>query len=262
MLSNFPKYIREADIVRNTWGRDILFGKYDNMELFFFMASDNKTEFVDYDNHVIYVNSDDGFWHTAEKQDRAFKAAINLFDFDYVIVTNTATVLNLKMIDKFVNGDVIDKNLYYGGNFVLQLKKYPFFRGDFILLSRKSVLNIINKSKDVDFEDCFANDLYIFDALMRNDSTTDTFLKKFRCVKCIDKFENEFSLNQIGSNFYINTKMKDTKNSDLVISNIVGSYSLMNSDKRDYEFINDNLIKPIDVVETVIGRFKLEKIEE
>ena len=123
-------------------------------------------------------------------------------------------------------------------------------------------MNIINKSKDVDFDDCFANDLYIFDALMRNDSKTDTFLKKFRCVKCIDKFEQEFSLKEIGSNFYINTKMKDTKNSDLVISNIIGSYSLMNSDRRDYEFTNDNLIKPIEVVETVIGRFKLEKIEE
>ena len=262
MLSNQAKYIMQSNIVKNTWGKEILIGKYDNMQLFFFMASENGTEYIDYESNIIYVNADDGFWHTGEKQCRAFKVAINVFDFDYVIVTNTATVLNLKLIDKFVNSDVIDENLYYGGNFILQLKKYPFFRGDFILLSRKSVLNIINKSKDVDFVDCFANDLYIFDALIRNDLTTDTFLKKFRCVKCIDNFKNEFSLNQIGSNFYINTKMKDIENSDLVINNIVGSYSLMNSDKRDYEFTNDNLVKPIDVVETVIGRFKLEKIEE
>lgn len=260
LLSNITKYIRESNIVKNTWGKEILMGNYDNMQLFFFMASENGTEYIDYDSNIIYVNADDGFWHTGEKQCRAFKVAINFFDFDYVIVTNTATVLNLKLINEFVNSDFIDEDLYYGGNFILQLNTYPFFRGDFILLSRKNVMNIINNSEKVNFETYFANDMFIFNALMHYDLYSNIFLSKFRCVKCIDKFENEFSLNQIGSNFYINTKMKDTKNPDLVICNVVGAYSLLNSDKKKYDIIKDNLVHDIDIVETVSGRFKIEKI--
>lgn len=260
LLSNVPKYIRESNIVKNTWGKDILNGTYDNIQLFFFMASENGTEYVDYESHILYVNADDGFWHTGEKQDRAFKVAMTLFDFDYVVVTNTATVLNLKLINEFVNSDVIDEDLYYGGDFVLQLNLYPFFRGDFILLSRKNVMNIIDKSKNVNFGTYFANDMYIFYSLMHNDLYANIFLEKFRAVKCIDKFESEFSLNNIGSNFYINTKMKDTSNSDLVICNVIGAYSLLHSDRKQYDIVNDNLVHPIDVVETVVGRFKLEKI--
>lgn len=261
MLANIPKYIRESDIVRNTWAKDIFIGKYENIGLFFFTASENGEEFVDYDRHILYVNSNDGIFNTGEKQDRAFKLSVDLFDFDYVVVTNTATVLNLKLIDDFVNSDIIDENLYYGGDFVMQLKVYPFFRGDFILLSKKNVMRIISKSKEIDFSTCFANDLYIFEALFRNDIESAVFLRKFKCVKCIDKFENEFSLNQIGSNFYINTKMKGTKNSDLVICNVVGAYSLLNSDKKKYDIIKDNLVHNIDIVETVVGRFRIEKID-
>lgn len=261
LLSNIPKYIRESNIVKNTWAKEIFNGTYDNIQLFFFMSSENGMEYVDYDSNILYVNAKDDIWHTGEKQNRAFRVAMNLFDFDYVVITNTATVLNLKLINDFVNGESIDEDLYYGGNFVLQLNTYPFFRGDFILLSRKSVMNVIEKSFNVNFDVYFANDMFIFDSLMYNDLYSDVFLSKFRCVKCIDKFETEFSLAEIGSNFYINTKMKEQKNSDLVICNIVGVYSLLKSDRKKYDIVEDNLVHKINIVETVVGRFKVEKFD-
>lgn len=262
MLCNQNEYIVESKIIRRTWGKEILSGGAysDNMQLWFFTASQNGQEYIDEENNTIYVSCNDSLLGTGEKMKNAFRIVVNSFDFDYVIITNTRTVLNIKLIDRFVNSEYCNEELFYGGEFIFQVKRIPFFRGDFIMLSKKNVIRVNDAYDKVDFNKTFENDVSIFDSLSTYYSYCD-FLKQFRLIESIGKYEKEFSFENIGKNFYINTKFSNHpfENVNIYIPLIVGTTSLLLSDRKEYDL--KELVREVDVVETHAGRFKIEKID-
>lgn len=257
MTCNQEKYYKQELITRNTWAKNIFDGLYDNVNLYFFTASKTGYNYIDYDEKKIYVNSQDELIDTSEKTKIAFKMAVENLDFDYCVLTNTATVLNVNLINEFINSEFIDENCYYGGHLIYRVNLPLFFRGDFILISKKTVDFLSNNINIVKSNVFCANDVSIFIALSTLDKIEDIFLKKYKCVKCIDNYLEDFSLNDIGSNFYINTKIND--NEDICLPNIVGSYSLIKSDKRNYDI--SKLIFSPNKIDSVCGSFKINKID-
>ena len=259
MTCNQEKYYMQELMIRNTWAKNIFNGLYDNIYLYFFTSSLNGCEYVNYDEKKIYVNCEDGLINTSEKTKLAFKIAIENLDFDYCVLTNTATVLNVDLINKFINSEFIDENCYYGGRLKYRVNIPPFFRGDFILVSRNIIKFLADNIKIIKSYILGANDVSIFVALSTLDGMEKSFLEKLKCVKCIDCYFNEFSLYDIGSNFYINTKVDLAKdNNDICLANIVGAYSLMNSDKSNYDI--KNLTFNPTKIECFLGLFEINKI--
>ena len=56
MSCNQERYINEENIIRKTWGYDILQGKYENLSLFFYRGG-YENEIID--NNVLYLKSSD-----------------------------------------------------------------------------------------------------------------------------------------------------------------------------------------------------------
>lgn len=259
MLCNKEKWLNEANIVRRTWANDILQKKYNNIDMYFFTSSTNGEDYVDENAHVIYVNSKDGVADTAEKTIKAFKYSLNNFDFDYCILTNTSTVLNIKLINEFINSDLIDEKCFYGGKLICRFNACLFFRGNFIMLGHESVLKVATNSKIVSHLFYGANDVNIFYTLFYTEKIENFFLNKLMCVSCIDDFDDKFSVKEIGSKFYVSAKSEDLiDNDDVVLSNLVGVYSFIKSDNRDYD-ISKLVFRP-NIIDTVCGRYKIEKI--
>ena len=49
MTCNQEKYYKQELITRNTWAKNIFDGLYDNVNLYFFTASKNGYNYIDYD---------------------------------------------------------------------------------------------------------------------------------------------------------------------------------------------------------------------
>lgn len=262
MLCNQEKYIKQSLMIRQTWGRNVLSNSLENVEMYFFTKSESDKEYIDYDNHIIYVNASDDLFNTGEKTIEAFKMAINFFNFDYCVLTNTATVINIDLVNKFINSNLIDENCYYGGNLIYRITNPLFFRGDFILLSRKNInLVAINGSAIKNHIFYGANDVMIFVSLFENTKDGEqNLLKKYKAVCCIDDFERDFLINDIGRNFYVNLKMLKNDNNDIILNNIIGVTSLIESDKREYDM--SELVFSPKTIMTVNGVYKIEKILE
>jgi hypothetical protein len=251
---NADCYLTEEKLAFNTWAKPIKDKVYDNIELYFFRRGE--TEMIDEKKHVIFVDIADDLNHTYEKMYRAITIAKKEINFDYLVITNTATVLNLKLIDEFINSDVINDEKYYGGEMVLPVFCPVFFRGDFILLAKKKVEILAEKQ-------CYCeNDMEPFFQFMMAEElkSYDEFFKRMVQVKAVGDIKR-ININDIGSNFYVNCKAYDRKNSDAIIVNIVGVTSLIFSDKKKYDLKNLIYYTPKEI-NTNIGNFKIEKTDE
>lgn len=250
-------YINEEKIIRKTWGREILDGTYDNFDLFFMHSSDK--DFIDFDNNIIYTKSPDDYNGTGFKTILSLELIRQYKEHDYIILTNTATVLNLKLISEFIDSDAIDENKFYGGLVVFPAAHIPFFRGDFILLSKNSINYALEGYKQFSNKS-WPNDEFIFMCITRGNkflSDGKEFENSFMQVKSIDNFE-DLKISDIGGNFYINTKLLNRKNNDIIISNMISAYYLIKSDKNKYDF-NDIVHVP-NIVKTNNGIFKIEMV--
>lgn len=92
-------------VVKDTWAKPIIQGKYKNVQWFAYTACDKKHPYpyIDFEDHIIYVDCADGLFDTYEKTQKAYRMLLNagINDFDYVVRTNTSGFVNIdKMIDK------------------------------------------------------------------------------------------------------------------------------------------------------------------
>lgn len=253
MSCNADCYLTEEKLAFNTWAKPIKDKVYDNIELYFFRRGE--TEMIDEKNHVIFVDIADDLNHTYEKMYRAITIAKKEISFDYLVITNTATVLNLKLIDEFINSDVIIDDNYYGGEMVLPINCPVFFRGDFILIAKKSV-EILTERKYY-----LENDIEpFFQFMLESKNSYKNFFLKMIQVKAVGDIRR-INVDDIGSNFYVNCKAYDRKNSDAIIVNIVGVASLIFSDKKKYDLKNLIYTTPTEI-NTNIGNFKIERVDE
>lgn len=141
------RYINEEAIIRKTWGKNILDKKYDNVELYFYRGGSEKN-FIDEENHIIYLNSGDDLDETGQKTSDCFSLLKEKeIEYDYIVRTNTSTYINIDAILQFLELDFSD-NIVCGPCLKINNsnKNIPFLAGYFLIIPHK-IVDILSQYK-------------------------------------------------------------------------------------------------------------------
>ena len=144
MSCNIERYINEEHIIRKTWGKRIIEGKYDNIELLFYRGNSDEI-FID-DKNVLHLVSDDSYSGTFIKTEDALKWCLENKEFDYIIRTNTSTYINIDAIEQFLKLENIKEDVLYGPHMTVDCvhNKLTYLGGHFLIIS-KNMVDIITK---------------------------------------------------------------------------------------------------------------------
>lgn len=200
MSCNKDRYINDEEIIRETWGKDIIDGKYENLSIYFYRGGAEK-EYLDEEKHIIHLTSGDELNDTLVKSMDAFKWLKNKgLEFDYIIRTNTSTYINVNAILDFLKrGQTTQK--VYGPCINISPSSYgiPYLPGYFLILG-KDIVNIFYECKyhdkcvdDVGFglllyklfnRQYMANIVHQVDGYYGVDGLNDDILSKSYFVRC------------------------------------------------------------------------------
>jgi hypothetical protein len=106
MSCNTPYFQALLGTIKNTWAKPVIQGKYENVQWFAYTSCDKKHPLpcIDWDEHIIYVDSSDDINHTYIKTQKAYEMIKEAgIDFEYVIRTNTSVFININNMIKKVN---------------------------------------------------------------------------------------------------------------------------------------------------------------
>lgn len=143
-----PFFTEQEKMVESTWGKDILEGKYPNIDLYFYRGGYNSnTMFKD---HKLFLHVEDDIYNTFKKTYCALNILNKKLTFDYVLRTNTSTFVNVKLLNAFVQSLNNDDEVWAGDIISLsnEFAPYPlclYGRGNSLLLSCKHVNLIIDQ---------------------------------------------------------------------------------------------------------------------
>lgn len=138
-------FSNQEELIKQTWAKDIIDGKYPNIDIVFYIGSPviNETYF-DNDLKTIILKCEDGLDNTFKKTIRAFEYIDNNYEYDYIFRTNTSTYVNVQLLNEFIQS-ITDDNVLYGSE-IYSLSEstcpYPlclFARGNSIILSKKHI---------------------------------------------------------------------------------------------------------------------------
>lgn len=138
-------FINQEELIKQTWAKDIIEGKYPNIDIVFYMGCPviNETYF-DNDLKTIVLKCEDDLDNTFKKTIRAFEYIDNNYEYDYIFRTNTSTYVNVQLLNEFIQS-ITDDNILYGSE-IYSLSEstcpYPlclFARGNSIILSKKHI---------------------------------------------------------------------------------------------------------------------------
>jgi hypothetical protein len=93
-------------VVKDTWAKPIIQGKYKNMQWFGYTSCDqhHPKPCIDWDERIIYVDCEDDLYHTYSKTKMAYELVKDSgIEIDYVIRTNTSTFVNPKLLHEKIN---------------------------------------------------------------------------------------------------------------------------------------------------------------
>jgi hypothetical protein len=144
MSCNIDRYIKEEEVIRQTWGKSIIEGRYDNIELFFYRGSDSES--YDDETKVITLNTSDEWRGTFMKTISVFEwLKRNSIEYDYVIRTNTSTYINIDAILQFLENEK-NTNIMYGTGLVINgfSKFVPYLKGHFLIMPKSFIDILIN----------------------------------------------------------------------------------------------------------------------
>ena len=113
---------------------------------YYFYRGDAEETSINDETHEMLFPVNDNLAGTARKTILAFKEALKLEDWDYIVKTNVSTWLDVRKIQKAVNAWEGREDLnIYGARFLVNSasKNVPFPRGHFLILSRKLVEGIV-----------------------------------------------------------------------------------------------------------------------
>lgn len=137
-----PFFVEQEKMVTSTWGKDILDGKYPNIDLYFYRGGyDSNTLFKD---HKLFLHVEDDIYNTFKKTYCALNIINQKEKFDYILRTNTSTFINLQLLSAFVESIKDDEEVWAGDIISLsnEFAPYPlclYGRGNSLLLSKKNV---------------------------------------------------------------------------------------------------------------------------
>lgn len=147
MSCNRPNYRQKERVIRETYGKDVIDGLYDNIDLWFFSSGEHDA--LDFDNRRIFVKmSRDERCTTYQK----FCKTVNLIekhkemfiDYDYILRVNTSTYINVKLLNAFLS--MVNGNGLFSGTIFAQpwiCHGLPFLSGEVLLFHRKYIDTIV-----------------------------------------------------------------------------------------------------------------------
>lgn len=150
MSCNQERYINEELIIKKTWGKDIIDGKYENLKLFFYRGG-SKENYIDEENNVINLSCGDKLDETYEKCVVCFKFIEDIInEYDYVIRPNTSTYVNIDAIQQFLSIDNLKDDIILGSGLLINyISKYiPYLKGHMLIIPKKIVNIIANNKSD------------------------------------------------------------------------------------------------------------------
>jgi hypothetical protein len=157
-------YQGQEKVVRETWAKDILDEKYKNIKFLSYTSNSESIPKIDDGTHLYCDTDNDGIWSTYDKTYKAFKLIKNL-DFDYIFRTNTSTVVNVRLLNAFVqsleNDEVLwTSEIYSSEKVVCPLPSMNYGRGNGLLISRKlfDVILDLGKYSQMDNKIGYADD--------------------------------------------------------------------------------------------------------
>jgi len=224
MSCNKERYINEEKVIRETWGKDIIEGKYDNIELLFYRGGTDKTYL---ENDILHLISDDTLIGTYQKSIDCFEWLIKNKEFDYVIRTNTSTYINveaiLRCLDFNINEDIVC------GPYLLMNRTnnfIPFLPGFYLIFSKKIINLLVNKRLLINNYDdnTFAITLlnsygrnYLEEHILEIDNINFDDIDKVNLsnVYCVRVKDEENKLNTIDNMKIIHEKYMKLKNIDI-----------------------------------------------
>lgn len=111
MSCNQPYYQSLVGVVKDTWAKPLIQNKYENINWFVYTSCDKQhpKPMVDFENHMIYVNTGDGLKETYFKTYDAYHLIKDIIDFDYVVRTNASIFVNIDNMIKRCD-EVWDEN--------------------------------------------------------------------------------------------------------------------------------------------------------
>lgn len=252
MSCNLDKYVEQRNLVNETFGKDIREGKYPGFEYYFFTAGN--TDVIDETNRIIYTVSDDTLKGTSDKTINTLRLiSRENIDYDFVIITNTSTYFNMKLLYKFFNSGYANSRRVYGGDFQYPILLAPFFRGNFMVFPK----NIIDKILRNYYKHRTENDIDLFTNLLYSMEYYDELLRIFRQVNCAIEL-SAFNLQEKDKYFYVSLKDRGS-DAYVNIDNIKYLHSLY--DNFDENVDLEGLSGPVRIVSTILGHYRIEKLD-
>jgi hypothetical protein len=139
----------EEQVVKDTWLKPVVEGKYPEVDYYFYTTGE--TDYIDKENHTIYVNADDSWDATFYKTKRAFTLAKEQLEYDYIVRTNLSTYVNLKMllaVIKFYLEPNNDKHIW--GMELCNNNNIFYLIGKFLIFNKEDVDTIIKSDSKFD----------------------------------------------------------------------------------------------------------------
>lgn len=261
MFHNDVNFIKEWEILRNEYNKII---KKHHLPIKILGYCESNNSYVDRENDVIYVstNSDRlyGKYYWFEKNVKYFFG-----NFDYYIKTNTSTIVNLQLLNAFVQSNQIDDNLIYTTQIyhirykpINDMKDMdglskccPFGRGNFLLMSSKIENMIIKTTDDILSKPEYNDHTYIW---RLDDRTIGQIVNEYFDFKILNNIQifrsdsddnvlfNSINLDDLNSVFAI--QFKDYSNdrnfeNEFIIEKLI--FSIYENGDFTYQNI-DNLI--------------------
>ena len=146
MSCNDQFFADQVEVIKNTWAKPIIEGKYENIDFMYYTGSLEKHS---YDTKTKHLNlrCEDNIDNTFKKTYYAFsllRSNEETFNYDYIFRTNTSTFVNVELLDAFVQSLTDDSILWCSELYSLSegfvpRPLYLYGRGNGILFSKKLV---------------------------------------------------------------------------------------------------------------------------
>ena len=168
MSCNNEFFINEEAIVRDTWAKPIIEGKYENIRYCSYRGGYEKNSYSK-SECCFKLNVEDDLKHTFKKTYFAMSMAFKTFgEYDYVFKTNTSTYVNIELLNAFVQALENDDIAYTGEMYSLSevCAPYPMclcLRGNSMLLPKLLANVILNNglsllySSELTDDPCISN---------------------------------------------------------------------------------------------------------
>lgn len=145
MSCNIERYKNEENIIKKTWGKGIIEGKYENLSLYFYRGGAEQ-DYLDEENHIIYLKEKDTLDYTGIKTLSCFNfIKQNMPDYDFIIRTNTSTYINIDAIRLFLNHEIED-DVMLGPHLAFNpnSRYVPYLGGHFLIIPKNFIDIFIN----------------------------------------------------------------------------------------------------------------------